>query len=512
MVNSNIFLGSGASLTFIPELDFYVEAESAPANGHTTVALDTTGLVAMRLVTDLYIGCTLDFYAGSPVVLQSSHTVTSNTDNDINFTPAIGAVVTGGYYILRSYGAPCPAPRAASTVAALNSDNWLGLVESATFPNMEVEAKQLNTSLGGSRNWTHQYKGIETSSGGTINVIANHFAWMYYVLGNCSTLTPDAEADPTDPSNYYTGLGENEVYFNTTAHLTQGPFFYRSLTSDRLITPPLLPVDFAAKANIRTLTLPTTTSTLITYGFTEANGSDLPSFALEQTLTKNPLELTTDGDSAAEDNTFVRIARGNRVNDISLSANENEEVKMAMNLNTRTINNIRGETYEARRGVTDNTALFNYNTSLDAFSDPFFYSGGSLSAFGQTFLKITNMTLTINNNLQDKRYLGAGNRSIKEAIPAQRDYEVQFTGMITDDALYTALTTDEEYATNGSSNLLTLTFTKGAESMTLNLQDYLLNTATITIPEDKGPITLEGVIKPRSLTSCSVETHWILQG
>ena len=512
MVNTDIFLGSGASLTLIPELDFYIEPDSAPTDGDTTVTLDSSNQSEMRLVTNLYIGCTLDFYAGSSIILQSSHTVTANTNTMFTFTPAIGAEVTTPYFILRSYGAPCPAPRISTSVATLNSDNWLGLVESATFPNMEVEPKQLNVSLGGSRNWTHQYKGIETASGGSINVVANHFAWMYYVLGNCATLAPDAETDPTNPSTYHTALGENEVYFNTSAHLAQGPIFYRSLTGSRLFTPPLLPVDFTGAANIRLLTLPTTTATLITYTFTEANGSNLPSFALEQTLTKDPTELSNDGDSAAEDNTFVRVARGNRVNDISLTANENEEVKLTMNLNTRTVNNIRGELYEARRGITDNTALQNYNTALDAFSDPFFFSGGTFSAFGQTFLKITTMTLTINNNLQDKRFLGTGSKSIKEGIPAQRDYEVQFTGIITDDSLYTALTTDAEYATDGSTNLLTLTFTKGSESMTLSLQDYLLNTATITIPEDKGPITLEGTIKPRNLTSCSVETHWILQG
>jgi len=505
MVNTNIFLGSGASLTMIPELDFYIEPDSSPAQGHTTVTLDSSNQSEMQLVADLYVGCTLDFYASS--AKQSSHTITTNTATVLTFTPALGATVSSGYFILRSYGAPCPAPQIGSN-PTLNSDNWLGLVESATFPNVEVEPKQLNLSLGGSRNFTHQYKGIETASGGTVNVVANHFAWIYYVLGNCATLTPDAESDPTDPSNYYTALGENEVYFNTSAHLAQGPIFYRSLTGSRLFTPPLLPVDFTGKANIRVLTLPTTTSTLITYTFTEANGEDLPSFALEQTLTKNPLELTSDG---TNDETFVRIARGNRINDISLTANENEEVKLAMNLNTRAVHTVK-EAYEARRGITDNTALFNYNTELDAFSDPFFYSGGTLSAFGQTFLKITNMTLTINNNLQDKRFLGTSSKSVKTAIPAQRDYEVSFTGMITDDSLYTALTTDSEYATDGSSNLLTLTFTKGSESMTLNLKDYLLNTATITIPEDKGPITLEGTIKPRSLQSCSVETHWILQG
>ena len=61
-------------------------------------------------------------------------------------------------------------------------------------------------------------------------------------------------------------------------------------------------------------------------------------------------------------------------------------------------------------------------------------------------------------------------------------------------------------------NIRKLTTRSISELSLSNTFLYLLNTATITIPEDKGPITLEGTIKPRSLTSCSVETHWILQG
>ena len=70
----------------------------------------------------------------------------------------------------------------------------------------------------------------------------------------------------------------------------------------------------------------------------KVEGDILPSFTLEQSISKldgaNQYKTGTD---ALEDNNFVRIARGNMVSDISLTANENEEVKMTMNLNTRNV-------------------------------------------------------------------------------------------------------------------------------------------------------------------------------
>ena len=73
--------------------------------------------------------------------------------------------------------------------------NWLGLLESATFPTTEVEMKQQNLSLGGSRNFTYQYKGIETAfSGGNLGLVCNHGAFLYYFLGKCTTLTCSTDA------------------------------------------------------------------------------------------------------------------------------------------------------------------------------------------------------------------------------------------------------------------------------------------------------------------------------
>ena len=258
---------------------------------------------------------------------------------------------------------------------------------------------------------------------------------------------------------------------------------------------------------------------LITYKFAESNTAHLPSFALEYSLSKlagaASAHYTTDTDSDAEDLNFVRVARGNRVNTLTMTANENEELKMTMDLNTRAVSEIpQGTNYDSRGGLTSaqNSSLFNF-TSVATHLEPFFFSDGSISIFGNTFLKITNFTLTINNNLQDKRFVGVGNKSVKEGIPSQRTYELAITAMVTDDKLFTELLNQTE--NTGSAEKIALTFTKdntAGETFTLEFEDYFLSTNTWTVPDDKGPITVEATLMPRTLGTCTTSTHWVLQG
>ena len=538
MSAEDIFLGSQASLTMIPEVDLYIPLDHSNSSGSTVRAHDDWE-THFLMVTNLYTGCTVELYAtGAPTTVISTHTISSNTEKDIVLSPDPRTIVSGDFIHIRGYGAPCVGEKN-STTKRLNADNWLGLVETAAFPNVEVEMKQLNLSLGGSRNFTHQYKGIETSSGGNIALMANHGAWLYYALGKCTEITatfgnPSARS-PTDLLNAHgtpTVDDRRHVYLesanSTGLHtvntfLDQGPIFYKTARASNTLVPPILHgFDTAATSELlnRATTTATELTTPITYKFEEANGETLPSFALEQTLAKSTT-LTTNTAAESEDTTFVRIATGNRVNTFTMTANENEEVKMTMDLNTRTVHKLpQNENYEARGGITDNRQLFNFEQANDSsttdkdpeFLEPFFFSSGLFSVFGQQFLKVTNLTLTINNNLQDKRYIGIGNKSIKEGIPAQRNYEVSFTAMVTDDSLFEELFNQTE-TDNTASTLLTLQFDKAnGEQILIKLADYHLSGANFTIPEDKGPITVEGTVMPRSLESCTVKTHWVLQG
>tara|TARA_Y100001937_G_C7109778_1_gene326944 strand:+ start:58 stop:1686 length:1629 start_codon:yes stop_codon:yes gene_type:complete len=542
MTAEDIFLGSQASLTLVPEVDLYIPLDHS--NSTTTELRAHDNWEAHFLMVDnLYVGCTVELYdSGAPTTIISTHIVTKNDEKDLTISPAHGHTLADGDFIhIRGYGAPCVGEKN-STTKRLNADNWLGLVESATFPNVEVEMKQMNLQLGGGRNFTHQYKGIETASGANINLVANHGAFIYYALGRCTNVNATLENQATtDLLNAHATNSSTDdrryVYIDAadggaasdhdiTEFLDQGPIFYKTARGSNTLVPPLLNgIDAAANMELlqRAITDGTTgagTDHLITYTFAEADGEKLPSFALEQTMSKTST-LTTNTASASESATFVRIARGNRVNTFTMTANENEEVKMTMDLNTRAVHSLaQAENYEARAGITDNRQLFNFEQANDTsptdkdaeFLEPFFFSSGLFSVFGQQFLKVTNLTLTINNNLQDKRFVGIGNKSVKDAIPAQRTYEVSFTAMVTDDKLFEELLNQTEID-NTASTLLTLQFDKAnGEQILMKFQDYFLNSANFTIPDDKGPITVEGTVMPRTLNSCTVKTHWVLQG
>jgi len=544
MVNTDVFLGSGASLTFVPELDLslYLDVTSNDAityNGVVQTAkevfvVDATFSDRYLLVPDLYIGCTIDLYdttdTANPV---SSHTIVGNNGTQIKITPAHTHTIADAVdvAIIRSYGAPCIGAKDGA-VARLNADNWLGLLETGSFPSIEQEMKQMNLVLGGSRNVTHQYKGIQTASGGNLAFVVNHGAWLYYALGACSTVKTSFST--VGASGVYAAPNAGDVFINTqnasavttstnvTTHNNTGPIFYKTGNGVASILPPVLagsdtPTALGKVVEPSSASFSGTNANAITYTFIENDTADLPSFTLEHSILKTPTTLTTETGNASESQSFVRIARGNRVNLLTITANENEEIKMTMDLNTSNVHKLaRTDAYEARNGQDTNASLFNYPLSADAeFLEPFFFSSGSFSIFGHQFLKITNLTLTINNAIADKRFIGVGSKNIKKGIPAQRTYEVSFTALVTDDKLFEELfnQTEETSSDSIANGLLDLTFSKSnGEEIKIQLKDYFLDSANVTVPEDLGPVTIEGTVKPRNLSLCTVKTHWLLQG
>ena len=446
----------------------------------------------------------------------STHRVIANDSSTFTVSPVLtpSSFAAGeDYFVLRKYGAPLPAPKS-GTVKRLAADNWLGIIDSLTFPENEVETKQQNLFVGGSRNYTYQYKGIETAGSADIGVMANHGAWLYYFFGNAtvsatllSANNPDSDLVADTADVFYLNPDRSAI----TNH-RKAPLFYRSIGT--VMTPPVAGMD-DAHGDLDRLDPPvlsgTSLSKGITYTFTEEDGDNLPSFALEQSFSKLPATnpYRTETGAASETLNFIRIARGLRVNTLTLTANENEELKMSMNTMCRNVHALeQTESYEARRDIEAETSFINYS-SVDSFREPFFFSDGAISMFGQSFLKITNFTLTMNNTLTDKRFIGIGSRKVKDAIPAQRTYEMTFTAMVTDNKLYEELLNTSE--TTGSE--ITLVFTKdNGETINLAFNKYFLTSNSWPMPEDKGPIMVEGTIMARSIGTCSALTHWILQG
>lgn len=553
--NTEIWTGANSHLTFVPESDLFLGFASNTTNLASAVTAEPSGTYAglyqldlgvlntkstsgsavsgvMKLVTGLYAGCVADFYTNGDAITHSLVIADNDATSFYFHTDYANSSLNnaGAYVVIRKYGCPIPAAISSSQPTLL-ADNWLGLVETATFPNVEVELKQLNLQIGGSRNWTHQYKGIETASGANVAVMANHGAWLYYALGQCTNIshTQTAEGSVADTTTSFVQsdsdssndryLIENDGATGTGTFSSQGPFFYRVPKSQTGIHPPLVGGQKTDGANttMDLLTIPNLDGSNniqypITYTFNEVNGVILPSFTLEQTFFKSG-EAANPYSVDADDQVWTRIATGNVVNTLTLTANENEELKITMDCLSKAVYEAPAS-YKPLAGKTFTSVgdLQNKST-VESFTTPFMFFDGSISLFGQQYLKISNMSLTINNNLQQKRYVGNYDRKSQSVVPAQRDYELTFTGFVTDKTLFTELLNQSE--TTADASRIDLQFTKdNGEEIRLKFDDYMVTTNTWTIPDDKGPIAVEWTIKPRTLVedSCTVKTHWVLQG
>ena len=113
--------------------------------------------------------------------------------------------------------------------------------------------------------------------------------------------------------------------------------------------------------------------------------------------------------------------------------------------------------------------------------------------------------------MQDKRYVGNYNKKIKTAVPGNRDYELTFSGYVTDKAVFTELLNETESVADASQ--IDLNFQKdNGEQIRLKFDDYFVTSNTWPIPDDKGPIQVDWTIVPRTLSLCEVKTHWVLMG
>ena len=96
--NNEIFLGSGANLTLVPEVDFYFKPQGT---SQSNIQIETTNLGHLDLVDDMYVGCTLDWYDNG--VYTSSHIVTSNTIDTFIISPSLASAANTSqdYFILK---------------------------------------------------------------------------------------------------------------------------------------------------------------------------------------------------------------------------------------------------------------------------------------------------------------------------------------------------------------------------------------------------------------------------
>lgn len=423
------------------------------------------------------------------------------------------------------------------------SNHWLGITNSITTPTTEIEMRQMNLALGGTRNYSYQYKGMETAGQASLDINLNHGAWLLYAFGTLSSVSATASAHKTHTNHFQTvdsvSSTDHRVYVGvdtpgatdraSSGHTENGKF-HRVLKGSQALCPPLLPntsaylmdnpVENASSGALENG---------ITYTLAESNDAKLPSFAMEM-LVQKPSVLAGSSQSLMVDrntyneSVYAQIYPRLVVSDMTLSANENEEIKASINLNTKTVfeapDGYVGKCYDSTDNDTTefkNLLNFGQQTGDNAdveqgFLDPFFFSNGSISLFGQEFLKVSSFTLNIQNGVQDKRYVGQYNNRIKDYITGQRTYEVSIQALVTDRRIFDELRKLSPNRVALSDALVDLEFTKeNGESITLSFDDYMISTANWPIQDDRGPVQVDFTIMPLRVSSVSTTTHWVMQ-
>ena len=509
MVINEVFVGAGTSATLVPEMDMFFNAGTV--SGTNKVTINETTLI--QLLDNLYVGCRAKVTNGSSVYYT---TVTTNDRTSFTFTDVIGADGdTGILMTVYAFGAPVPAKKTASGNPQLLSDNWLGLVNTITPPNVEVEMKQMNLAVSGTRNFAHQYKGAETVSGGSLDISLNNGSWLYYALGNISSIAQETATTVDWASNSPDGflLDTTNTRLIRVIGGNEYPFQEHLATAGAGVD------DTTANQDLY-LYAPDSDN-LLTYTFGELNGDVLPSFALEVLYDKSGVTNTTAVDNTDPNNTrFARLFTGCQVNTMTLNFEEGQELKTSLDLVTRRAYDVETSgtnDYIPRRSVANGASNLQNFSATVADNYPFQYSDGALKLFGQSVARVKSGSLTINNNITQQRFIdNVGRQTMSAHIPAQRTYEVSLTMLVTDTQLWDELRADGETANSTGDNNIQLQFTKeessggDGEQILISLKDYMIQSVTIPFPDDKGPVEVEMTASARTLGSASYTGKWAI--
>ena len=477
---TEVFVGAGAGATFVPEMDIQLNDVVFSSNVGT---LDAGDRALIALVPDLYVGCRVTI--GSTDTIITANDATTITVESVSDSTSDATI--------HGFGAPVPGPKSGTTPTLL-SDHWLGLVDTFTPPNVEVEMKQLNLAVSGSRNYQHQFKAAETVSGGSLELMLNNGSWLYYALGG-ATYTIDTTDGTTTA---WAGDTNDFLVFDAGDKIVRSiagnEYPLRLHSGGTALT--------SGSVDVSNYYIARNTAEL-DYTFTELNGDTLPSFALEVTYDKSTVGASTVIDSNTNNvNRYCRIFTGCQVNTLTLNFEEGQELRASIDMVTRRAFDAPNG-FLPRRGVAVGVDDLQNYSSTDDDNYPFLFSDGSIKLFGQNVTRVKSGSLTIGNEIQPQRFVGNTNRQTVSAhIPGQRTYEMSLTMLVTDTELWDELRKQDEY--NVDAGLLELKFTKGnGEEIEIKLDDYIIQNVTVPFPADKGPVEVEATISARTLTSCT---------
>jgi hypothetical protein len=270
------------------------------------------------------------------------------------------------------------------------------------------------------------------------------------------------------------------------------------------------------------------------------SGPTLPTFALESSIrtrdagsyNANTLNDANEGapGSASDSKQLTRVWKGCKVKDFSLAADADAEVKLTVNFDAlycytdtgRLESSDKGDRYTAHRMFENiaNGPLERKKAGIAPNTEkPFFFYNGQITSFGTNIAQVTNFALEGNNNTEaiytirgnsqaeDVNSAGdsleqipfGGSRNANLMIEKKMEYSLSMTVIASDPLIW------HEFRSNRSHSFtepITLTLTKAGagsnrEQVIIVIDDYMIESAPLPIPEDKGVIKSELKIMPK---------------
>jgi hypothetical protein len=272
------------------------------------------------------------------------------------------------------------------------------------------------------------------------------------------------------------------------------------------------------------------------------SGATIPSFAIESSIRTHNVGSyngnATDAlaneaapGSANDSKQLTRVWKGCKVKDFSLAADADAEVKLTVNFDalycytdTGRLENgaNKGDRYTAHR-MFENTANSTINRKKAGIAPntekPFFFYNGQISSFGTNIAQVTNFSLEGNNNTEAiytirgnsqaearntagdslEQIPFGGSRNANLMIEKKMEYSLSMTIIASDPLIWHEFRTNR---THSFTEPITLTLTKSGaganrEEVIIVIDDYIIESAPLPIPEDKGVIKSELKIMPK---------------
>jgi len=271
------------------------------------------------------------------------------------------------------------------------------------------------------------------------------------------------------------------------------------------------------------------------------SGATIPSFAIESSIRTHNVGSfngnATDAlaneaapGSANDSKQLTRVWKGCKVKDFSLAADADAEVKLSINFDAlycytdtgRLEDTSKGDRYTANR-MFENTANSTVNRKKAGIAPntekPYFFYNGQISSFGTNIAQVTNFSLEGNNNTEaiytirgngqaeTRNTAGdsleqipfGGSRNANLMIEKKMEYSLSMTIIASDPLIWHEFRTNR---THSFTEPITLTLTKAGaganrEEITIVIDDYIIESAPLPIPEDKGVIKSELKIMPK---------------